>query len=272
MKQFDYIAELPLEIQELCHSSSDKYGVLRAYNTGLRDGAKREQPAETPAPSCTHAILVDGVCASCGAFITLAGPAETPAPQPTEQAGEIDMLRFQAAEKWFNIAMGCTTGDAEMGLAKGCLELIAALRNSSTIWSRSILGVAGNERKNMDACTLKKLQELDKLATAGPWKSTADTEDIEEPVDRILDTHGDIIAKVWPDTGLVGGFEQSQNDGRFIASARNNLPQLLRIAEAAMELCECVKLVKLDDNAPDFLVSDAIAELREAIGGDDDNR
>jgi hypothetical protein len=73
---------------------------------------------------------------------------------------------------------------------------------------------------------IAETRELIAKATAGPWTSTADTDDPDQVVNLVLNSDGDIVAKTWCEDGM-GAFEDAQRDGRFIAHARTSLPDAL---------------------------------------------
>lgn len=77
---------------------------------------------------------------------------------------------------------------------------------------------------------IARLEDLEKKATKAPWKSTADTEKDDVPVDRVL-RRGEELAQLWPRGGM-GRFEQCQHDGRLIAEVRTALPHLLAYLRA----------------------------------------
>ena len=116
--------------------------------------------------------------------------------------------------------------------------------------------------------TLEALKKLEAKATAGPWEQ--DTIGYER---RIFgDMHHDEDGETRTVVADVSGNMTSQcitgNNAFLIVAARNNLPQLLRIAEAAMELNSNLdrSFIRADQNWK------LIDKLREAIGGDDDKR
>lgn len=122
--------------------------------------------------------------------------------------------------------------------------------------------------------TLEALKELEAKATAGPWW-------VELSQDGIP-----LVKYKWDDVPTwiaeASNRENNRNDFAFICSARNNLFQLLRIAEAMLYLKEqaeySIEYYRGDSTqqrvatCPKMHPSSAKIILREyndAIGGDD---
>lgn len=77
--------------------------------------------------------------------------------------------------------------------------------------------------------TIDRLRELERAATEGPWRWLDGNGDDD---DEIQDGRGEMVA-----TGFRDDLLPDITDGRLCAAARNALPALLDVAEAARALC-----------------------------------